>query len=88
MYNKDFKKDIIWWISTFLCQVLGNKGGVTLINATAAQYQASATNLNISNVFLTFLSEDDKIILNTGPTLSLSLSFFLINLICNNSILA
>jgi len=53
-------------------EVLGNKGGVTLINATAAQYQASATNLNISNVFLTFLSEDDKIILNTDEVLPAS----------------
>ena len=47
-------------------QVLGTKGGITLINVTAVSYDATATLLNISNVDVTFLGQDDRIILKTG----------------------
>ena len=46
-------------------QVLGNKGGITLINVTKATFETSPK-LNISGVQISFITEDDKVILNTG----------------------
>jgi hypothetical protein len=48
-----------------LQQVLGNKGGITIIDATKANYTTSPS-LHISGVQITFLTEDDKILLGTG----------------------
>jgi len=50
-------------------EVLGTKGGITLINVTAVSYDATATLLNISNVDVTFLGQDDRIILKTDEVL-------------------
>lgn len=50
-------------------EVLGSVGGVTFINATAADYDRTATSLNISNVDVTFITQDDRIILNTDEVL-------------------
>lgn len=49
-------------------EVLGNKGGITLINATRAIFETSPK-LNISGVQITFITEDDKVVLNTEEIL-------------------
>lgn len=48
-----------------IIQVLGNKGGVTIVNVTGAVVETNPR-LKISGVQLTFLTEDDKILLGTG----------------------
>ena len=50
-------------------QVLGNKGGITIVNATGAHYQTTPS-LKITGVSINFLSEDDKLILATGNWLT------------------
>nr|CAH0104006.1 unnamed protein product [Daphnia galeata] len=49
-------------------EVLGNKGGITIIDATKANYTTSPS-LHISGVQITFLTEDDKILLGTEEVL-------------------
>lgn len=43
-------------------EVLGNKGGITIVNITKAIYETSPK-LEISDVHLTYLTEDDKFII-------------------------
>ena len=51
------------WLNN--AQVLGNKGGITIINTTQAVMKSSPR-LEMSGIHLTFLTEDDKVILATG----------------------
>ncbi|XP_032777147.1 cyanophycinase isoform X2 [Daphnia magna] len=49
-------------------EVLGNKGGISIINTTKANF-ATSPKLHISGVQITFLTEDDKILLGTEEVL-------------------
>ena len=61
--SKEIVMNMRFWIN--IIQVLGNKGGVTIVNATGAVVETNPR-LKISGVQLTFLTEDDKILLGTG----------------------
>lgn len=63
--------------------MLGNKGGITIVNTTQALLQTSP-HLEMSGIHLTFLTEDDKVILATGKLpdpfdCSHFISFFLLS---------